>query len=127
MDTRNEAAIQKALDNLMEGRTTLTIAHRLSSVIGANRILVLDEGATWWSRALIQELVAAGGVYTQLMANQQTVQDGRHDGHHAPPAPVAHTVASVQHQPATHATREPPASLIIIDTSTTINGSTLWS
>ena len=73
VDTQNEAAIQKALDSLMEGRTTLTIAHRLSSVIGANRILVLDEGRVVESGSH-QELVAAGGVYTQLMANQQTTQ-----------------------------------------------------
>ena len=93
VDTRNEAAIQKALDNLMEGRTTLTIAHRLSSVIGANRILVLDEGRLVES-GTHQELVAAGGVYTQLMANQQTVQDGHYDGHHTAPA----TVAAARHE-----------------------------
>ncbi len=89
VDTQNEAVIQKSLDRLMEGRTTLTIAHRLSSVIGANRILVLDEGRVVES-GTHQDLVAAGGVYTQLMANQQTAQDGGHDGHHAPPIAVAH-------------------------------------
>ncbi|MCH7740161.1 MAG: ABC transporter ATP-binding protein, partial [Chloroflexi bacterium] len=44
VDAENEAAIQQALDRLMKGRTTLVMAHRLSSVIGADRILVLDGG-----------------------------------------------------------------------------------
>ena len=50
MDAENEAVIQQALDRLMRGRTTLILAHRLSSVIGADRILVLD-AAGWWRAA----------------------------------------------------------------------------
>ncbi|MGE5268471.1 MAG: ABC transporter ATP-binding protein/permease, partial [Thiohalocapsa sp.] len=44
VDAANEAVIQQALDRLAQGRTTLVLAHRLSSVIGADRILVLDHG-----------------------------------------------------------------------------------
>ena len=44
VDAENEAVIQEALDRLMQGRTTLILAHRLSSVINADRILVLDDG-----------------------------------------------------------------------------------
>ena len=44
VDAENEAIIQDALDRLMKGRTTLILAHRLSSVIDADRILVLDRG-----------------------------------------------------------------------------------
>ena len=44
VDTENEALIQQALDRLMAGRTTLILAHRLASVIGADRCLVLDQG-----------------------------------------------------------------------------------
>src|SRR5262249_10266755 len=44
VDAENEAIIQQVLDRLMQGRTTLILAHRLSSVIGADRILVLDHG-----------------------------------------------------------------------------------
>jgi ABC-type multidrug transport system ATPase subunit len=70
VDAENEALIQQALDGLMEGRTTLIIAHRLSSVVNADRILVLEEGR------LVEtgnhgELVAAGGLYANLMSQQQ--------------------------------------------------------
>ena len=44
VDAENEAVIQEALDRLMQGRTTLILAHRLSSVIDCDRILVLDGG-----------------------------------------------------------------------------------
>ena len=44
VDAENEAVIQQALDRLMQGRTTLIFAHRLSSVIGADRILALEDG-----------------------------------------------------------------------------------
>ena len=50
VDAENEAVIQQALDRLMTGRTTLILAHRLSSVIGADRILVLEDGAVVQSR-----------------------------------------------------------------------------
>ncbi len=70
VDAENEAVIVQALDRLIEGRTTLRIAHRLSSVVNADRILVLDNGrlAETGSHA---ELVAAGGLYADLMARQQ--------------------------------------------------------
>ena len=44
VDAENEALIQEALDRLMTGRTTLILAHRLSSVIDADRILVIEDG-----------------------------------------------------------------------------------
>ncbi len=71
VDAANEAAIQQALDRLMEGRTTLVIAHRLSSVVNADRILVIDDGRLVESGAHA-ELAAAGGAYTALMADQQS-------------------------------------------------------
>ena len=70
VDAANEAAIQQALDRLMEGRTTLVIAHRLSSVVGADRILVIEDGRLVES-GTHADLSAAGGAYTTLMANQQ--------------------------------------------------------
>ena len=70
VDAENEAAIQQALDRLMSGRTTLVIAHRLSSVVGADSIMVLDEGQLV-ETGIHHDLAAAGGVYARLMANQQ--------------------------------------------------------
>ncbi len=69
VDAENESVIQAALDRLMENRTTLIIAHRLSSVIKADRILVLDEGRAVeiGSHA---DLMAADGTYAGLMRQQ---------------------------------------------------------
>jgi ATP-binding cassette, subfamily B, bacterial len=69
VDAENEAVIQEALDGLMRGRTTLILAHRLSSVIGCDRILVLDGGVVAES-GTHTELMRAGGVYATLMAEQ---------------------------------------------------------
>ena len=70
VDAENEAVIVQALDRLIVGRTTLRIAHRLSSVVNADRILVLDDGRLVESGNHV-ELVAAGGLYANLMAQQQ--------------------------------------------------------
>ena len=69
VDAENESAIQSALDRLMENRTTLVIAHRLSSVINADRILVLDDGRVA-EIGTHEELIAAHGTYAGLMRQQ---------------------------------------------------------
>jgi ABC-type multidrug transport system fused ATPase/permease subunit len=69
VDAENEAVIQEALDRLMKGRTTLVLAHRLSSVIGCDRILVLDGGRVVES-GRHADLMRQGGVYAKLMAEQ---------------------------------------------------------
>ena len=69
VDAENEATIQRALDVLMQGRTTLVLAHRLSSVIGCDRILVLDGGRVAES-GRHETLMQAGGIYSRLMAEQ---------------------------------------------------------
>ena len=69
VDAENEAVIQQALNRLMRGRTTLIFAHRLSSVIDADRILVLEDGhiAEQGGHA---ELMAKRGAYHRLMDEQ---------------------------------------------------------
>ena len=71
VDAENEALIQRALDRLMQGRTTLILAHRLSSVIGADRILVLDDGLVAES-GTHDELMKRSGLYHRLMGAQAT-------------------------------------------------------
>ncbi|OJW23221.1 MAG: ABC transporter [Rhodospirillales bacterium 69-11] len=69
VDAENEAIIQQALDRLMQGRTTLILAHRLSSVIGADRILVLQDG-TVAQEGTHAALIGAPGPYRDLMGPQ---------------------------------------------------------
>ncbi len=71
LDSRNEQAIQEALARVAAGRTTLVIAHRLSTVVDADQILVLQNGGIV-ERGRHEELVAVGGVYAQMWALQQS-------------------------------------------------------
>src|SRR6478735_4775411 len=73
VDAENEAVIQEALDRLMRGRTTLILAHRLSSVIDCDRILVLDGGKVT-EQGRHTDLMSRGGVYAGLMAEQAREQ-----------------------------------------------------
>jgi ATP-binding cassette subfamily C protein CydCD len=75
VDTENEAIIQQALDRLMVGRTTLILAHRLSSVIGADRILVLRDGQVAQS-GKHRDLIGEPGPYRDLMAPQLQEANG---------------------------------------------------
>jgi ATP-binding cassette subfamily B protein len=88
VDAENEAVIQQALDRLMQGRTTLILAHRLSSVIGADRILVLDQGRVVES-GTHAELIAKPGVYRQLMGPQLGSAVAPMDAIEAPAATAA--------------------------------------
>ena len=69
LDSRSEALIQEALDHVMEGRTSLVIAHRLSTVLAADQILVVEQGRLV-ERGTHDELLAAGGLYRQLFETQ---------------------------------------------------------
>ncbi len=65
LDTESELSVQKALSNLMVGRTVLVIAHRLSTVRRAGRIVVLDRGSVS-EIGTHQDLVSRGGIYQRL-------------------------------------------------------------
>ena len=69
LDTVSERVVQEALDNAATGRTTLSIAHRLSTVIGADIIHVIDAGRIIES-GTHAELIARGGLYAELAAQQ---------------------------------------------------------
>ena len=65
VDTRTERTIQKAMDRLLEGRTSFVIAHRLSTITSADRIIVIKKGDIVDS-GTHEELIAAKGQYYQL-------------------------------------------------------------
>jgi ATP-binding cassette subfamily B protein len=69
LDSESEVAVQRALDAALEGRTSLVIAHRLSTVRNADRILVLDDGRIVESGSHT-ELLARGGLYSDLYRTQ---------------------------------------------------------
>ena len=64
-DPENEALIQRAFARLMRGRTVIMVAHRLSTVVGADKILVLDGGRVK-EQGAHAELIAAGGLYARM-------------------------------------------------------------
>ncbi|MFJ1807177.1 MULTISPECIES: ABC transporter ATP-binding protein [unclassified Streptomyces] len=69
LDTRSEALVQQALARLLRGRTTFVVAHRLSTVRGADRIVVMGEGRIL-ETGTHDELLRRGGVYTELHSGQ---------------------------------------------------------
>jgi subfamily B ATP-binding cassette protein MsbA len=76
LDAASEGVVQEALDRLMKGRTTLVIAHRLSTVKNADKILVIDQGRVLESGSF-DSLVTGDGVFAQLYRTQfrsQTAQ-----------------------------------------------------
>ena len=77
LDSHTEQEIQKNLREISRGRTTLCIAHRLSTVVDADEILVLDDG-TVVERGRHAELLAMDGRYAEMWRRQQETRE--HDG-----------------------------------------------
>ncbi|WP_433927000.1 ABC transporter ATP-binding protein [Sorangium cellulosum] len=100
LDAESEHLVQGALDALMKGRTTLIIAHRLSTVMGADRVLVVDGGTIVQSGAHAA-LLAEEGLYRRLVTRQLAGGDGS--------APRPRPLATPPHRGA-RTTRPPPAS-----------------
>ena len=69
IDTRTERQVQRAFDEMMEGRTSLVVAHRLSTIQNADCILVIRDGRIT-ERGTHEELLARGGFYAELYRSQ---------------------------------------------------------
>ena len=69
-DPENEALIQKAFRELTRGKTVIMIAHRLSTVQNADKILVIDKGSVR-EQGSHEELLAAGGLYAEMWSDYQ--------------------------------------------------------
>ena len=80
LDAVSESQLRQALENLMQGRTTLVIAHRLSTIRNADRIVVLDNGEVV-EQGNHQELLERHGLYAQLVATQLVAPTNGHDPH----------------------------------------------
>jgi ATP-binding cassette subfamily B protein len=76
LDSFTEKEIQDALDRVSEGRTTLVIAHRLSTVVNADEIIVLDKGVIV-ERGHHRDLLEAGGVYAAMWNRQREVDEAK--------------------------------------------------
>ena len=74
LDTQSEREVQQALEELMKGRTTLVVAHRLTTIRSASRILVMDNGCIV-EQGTHEELLQAGGLYRKLYYKQYAVSD----------------------------------------------------
>jgi ABC-type transport system involved in Fe-S cluster assembly fused permease/ATPase subunit len=76
LDSHTEHEIQEALERVSRGRTSLVIAHRLSTIVGADEIIVLDQGRIA-ERGTHSQLLASGGLYASMWNRQREAQEAR--------------------------------------------------
>ena len=92
LDSQSEKAIQAELDRIQVGRTTLVIAHRLSTVMAADQILVMDSGRIV-ERGTHAGLLAADGHYAQMWRLQQQERTSLQEGQEQFPASVTNLLS----------------------------------
>ena len=92
LDSKSEKLIQAELEQISAGCTTLTVAHRLSTIVGADQIVVLEHGRIT-ERGSHAELLAANGAYARMWALQQQRRDGLDGGEAEPGSPSAQVIA----------------------------------
>jgi ATP-binding cassette subfamily B protein len=107
LDSHTEKEIQDALERVSRNRTTLVIAHRLSTIVGADEIIVLDQGLIA-ERGTHHQLLAAGGLYASMWNRQREAEEAREklalagEGAGAPnrnPPPVAEAALDTEIMP----------------------------
>ncbi|HEY0568883.1 MAG TPA: metal ABC transporter permease, partial [Xanthobacteraceae bacterium] len=76
LDSHTEKEIQDALERVSKNRTTLVIAHRLSTIVGADEIIVLDQGVIV-ERGTHYQLLAQNGLYASMWNRQREAQEAR--------------------------------------------------
>jgi ATP-binding cassette subfamily B protein len=92
LDSKSEKLIQAELEQISAGCTTLTVAHRLSTIVGADQILVLEHGRIT-ERGSHAELLVANGSYARMWALQQQRREGQDDAPAEPGSPSAQVIA----------------------------------
>lgn len=75
LDSRSEQVVQQALNNLMAGRTTIVIAHRLATVVGADQIIFIEKGSVT-GRGTHEELIQGHDMYREFAAQQLQIAEG---------------------------------------------------
>ena len=103
VDAENEAIIQEALARLMKDKTTLILAHRLSSIISCDKILVLEQGKVV-ENGTHQTLMEQGGIYSRLMFQQAT--EGSHQNPEVHVSPNSQTERPANTYSDEHLTQE---------------------
>ena len=81
LDTKTERNIQAALDDVSKDRTTLVVAHRLSTIVNADLILVLKEGVIVERGTHHQLLEDPASVYSEMWSQQAVANDANHENH----------------------------------------------
>lgn len=103
LDAKSEILVQEALDDLMQGRTTLVIAHRLSTIINAHKILVMQDGRIVEHGTHADLIEKAGGIYAQLYETQFRWEESTPTAVHDGPKAAAATAVEASCEPAAEA------------------------